>query len=98
MVITQLNITHTSQNKYGAAISATLQNIKITSAEYIAMGELPMSLQDMGKGVGKSSKNNGQKSTGWTQASLSSNAIKKPPPSSGPADRTLGSYNGLTEQ
>ncbi|MDR1262604.1 MAG: hypothetical protein LBK46_03820 [Oscillospiraceae bacterium] len=94
MVITSLNFDYTSQNKYGASFSATLQHIQITSAEYVQTGAYPMSLQDKGKGAGKTTQNKGQQTIKITDKTVSDHLVAKTQPSL--FDRTSGAYNGLT--
>ena len=105
LVITNLTFGANSKNADGCSFTASFEQVQITSAEYVEMGEAPlMSQQDSGKSSGsqtKSTSKDGRKTTSTEMISNNAyvqdytNNFSKPTPSSGPSERATPSYNGI---
>lgn len=102
LVITSLTFDFAAKNKDGCAFKVQFQQVFITSAEVVEVGEVPMSQQDAGKAstpqANKTS--NAGTQTAATQ-SISGSAYASyvasysGTSSAGPATRTTASYSGV---
>ena len=103
LVFTSLNFKRDYKNKDGASFSATLQQVKITSAEYVPMdGQQPMTSQDAGKSSNQQlamTGNAGLNMVSSQQVSSSAaeqfSAAYNSYSSAAPLTRLTGGYDGL---
>lgn len=103
LVFTSLKFQRTYKNKEGASFSATLQQVKITSAEYVPMdSEKPMTSQDAGKSSNQQlakTSNAGMQTVSTQSVSPVSaerlSAAYNTVSSAAPLTRQTGGYDGL---
>jgi hypothetical protein len=98
LAIVSLNIDYRPDNAYGAYFKASFQRVRIASAQWVETDAYPMSLQDIGKGAGRNTKNKGEQTTvfGNINDLQYASVFTKPAPSSAPANRGAFSYDGLS--
>ena len=103
LVFTSLKFQRTYKNKDGASFSATLQQVKITSAEYVPMdSSKPMTSQDAGKSSNQQlakTGNAGMQTVSTQSVSPTSaermSAAYSTTSSAAPLTRLTGGYDGL---
>lgn len=106
LIFTSLKFDRDHKNKNGAAFTATLKQVQISSSGFVPMdGELPMISQDAGKSDDQQlavTANYGLAVVSIQTVSSSSEeryeAAYKEPSSSAPLTRRTGSYDGLSAQ
>ena len=104
LVFTSLKFDRSYKNKNGAAFTATLKQLQLSSSGYVPMdGELPMTSQDAGKSDDQQlavTANYGLTVVSIQTVSSSSEktyqAAYTQPSSSAPLTRQTGSYDGLS--
>ena len=104
LVFTSLKFDRSYKNKNGAAFTATLKQLQLSSSGYVPMdGELPMTSQDAGKSTDQQlAKTSNTGLTNVSSQSVSAASADRhaaaytQPSSSAPLTRTTGGYSGLS--